>query len=349
MNARKIMIWIFITLIAVILMFNFGGYYFSAPKYHGPVSDHFNGKTFINPGHVKAKGLRDVIRWASNRSPGPWTEIKEVKYGEKPVARNDDGIRITFVNHSTFLIQVDGVNILTDPIWSERTSPVSFAGPKRMRPPGIRFEDLPPIDAVILSHNHYDHLDVPTMKKLIKTHDPEIITPLGVGAFIKQMGSGRTRDMDWWEEATLPSNLPIVAVPAQHFSGRGTFDRDATLWCGYVIKSKSGNVYFAGDSGYGEFFKTIGERYGEMAISLIPIGAYLPQWFMSPIHISPEEAVQVHKDVRSRISLGMHFGTFPLADDGQEQPQSDLQKALNNAGLTQSEFIAPAEGKAYIF
>jgi len=349
MNVRKIMIWLFITLISIILMFNLGGYFFSTPKYRGPASNHFNEKTFINPGNVKAKGLGDVIRWATKRKPGPWTEIKELKYGEKPAERNVEGIRITFVNHSTFLIQVDGINILTDPIWSERTSPLSFVGPKRMRPPGIRFEDLPLIDVVIISHNHYDHLDVSTMKKLIKTHNPQIITPLGVGAFVKQLGSSRARDLDWWEQTELPSNLPIVAVPAQHFSGRGTFDRDATLWCGYVIKSKSGNIYFAGDSGYGEFFKTIGEKFGEMAVSLIPIGAYLPQWFMSPIHISPEEAVQVHRDVNSRISLGMHFGTFPLADDGQGQPESDLQKAVNEAGLTKDEFIIPAEGQAIAF
>jgi L-ascorbate metabolism protein UlaG (beta-lactamase superfamily) len=349
MNKRKIMIWLFITLLTVILMFNLGGYYFSAPKYKGFVTDHFNGKTFINPGSVKAKGLADVLRWAMNRKPEPWTENMDLKYGEEPVERNAEGIRITFVNHSTFLIQVDGVNILTDPVWSERCSPIPFVGPKRMRPPGIRFEDLPPIDVVILSHNHYDHLDVPTMKKLIKTHDPEIMTPLGVGAFIKQLGSDRTRDLDWWEEASLPSNLSVVAVPAQHFSGRGTFDRDATLWCGYIIKSKSGNIYFAGDSGYGEFFKTIGERYGEMAISLIPIGAYLPQWFMSPIHISPQVAVQVHKDVNSKISLGMHFGTFPLADDGQGQPESDLNEAIKKAGLAQGEFIAPVVGEVVTF
>ncbi len=343
------MIWIFIVIISIVLIFNLGGYFFSGPKYKGPVSDHFNGKTFINPGNVQAKGLADVIRWATNRKPGPWTEKMELKYGEKPVERNVEGIRITFVNHSTFLIQVDSVNILTDPVWSERTSPISFIGPKRMRPPGIRFEDLPSIDVVILSHNHYDHLDVATLKKLIKSHDPEIITPLGVGAFVNQLGSIRTRDMDWWEQAGLSSGLPIVAVPAQHFSGRGTFDRDATLWCGYVIKSKSGNIYFAGDSGYGEFFKSIGEKFGEMAVSLIPIGAYLPKWFMSPIHISPEEAVQVHMDVNSKISLGMHFGTFPLADDGEEEPETDLLKAINGAGLAKGEFIIPVEGEAVIF
>ena len=330
-------------------MFNLGGYFFSAPKYRGPVSDHFNGKTFINPDNVKAKGLGDVIRWATNRKPEPWTEHTGMNYGEKPTERNVDGIRITFVNHSTFLIQVDSVNILTDPVWSERCSPLSFVGPKRMRPPGILFEDLPPIDVVILSHNHYDHLDESTMKKLIKTHDPQIITPLGVGAFIKHLGSGHTHDMDWWEQTELSSGIPIVAVPAQHFSGRGTFDRDATLWCGYVIKSRAGNIYFAGDSGYGDFFKTIGKEFGEMAVSLIPIGAYLPQWFMSPIHISPEEAVQVHKDVNSKITLGMHFGTFPLADDGPERPKTDLKKALKEAGIDPGEFIIPFEGKAARF
>ncbi len=343
------MIWIFALLIVFLLVFNLVGYWLSAPRYKGPVSDHFNGKTFINPGNVKAKGLGDVIKWATSRKPTQWIENTVLDYGEKPVERNTDGVIITFVNHSTFLIQVDGLNILTDPIWSERTSPVSFLGPRRMRPPGLRFEDLPPIDLVLLSHNHYDHLDVATVKKLIKVHDPLFITPLGVGAFIQSLGSRKVEDMDWWQEKHVLSGFTVAAVPAQHFSGRGTFDRDATLWCGYVMVREQGNIYFAGDSGYGVFFKNIGERYGEMAVSMIPIGAYLPTWFMSPIHISPEEALQVHLDVRSRVSMGMHFGTFPLADDGQNQPAADLNSALDKNGIPRAVFVVPAEGKSLTF
>jgi len=262
MKFKKAMIWIFALLIVFLLVFNLVGYWLSVPRYKGPVSDHFNGKTFINPGNVKAKGLGDVIKWASSRKPAPWVENTALDYGEKPVERNTEGVIITFVTHSTFLIKVDVRNILPDPIWSERPSPVSFLGPKRMRPPGLRFEDLPPIDLVLLSHNHYDHLDLPTIKKLIKIHDPQFISPLGVGAFVRSLGTQKVEDIDWWQEKQLHVGFVVAAVPAQHFSGRGTFDRDATLWCGYVLVREQGNIYFAGDSGYGDFFKSSGERYG---------------------------------------------------------------------------------------
>ncbi len=343
---KKLMLWIFAIVFFVLVIFNLIGYIFSAPVYKGPVTDHFDGKTFKNPGNVKAKGLSDLIKWVRTREKQPWLEDKDVLTGAAPTARVAQGVKVTFVNHATFLIQVDGLNILTDPVWSERVSPVSFAGPKRMRPPGIRFEDLPPIDVIIISHNHYDHLDRATMRALISKFDPQVITPLGVGAFIEGLGSHRVTDMDWWQEHEISGETKIACVPAQHFSGRGTFDRDATLWCGYVILRNDGHVYFAGDSGYGDFFKDIGKQYGGMKISLIPIGAYLPRWFMSPIHISPDEAVQVHQDVGSEVSVGMHFGTYPLADDGQHQPQHDLRKALENSGISYDEFFTLEEGES---
>jgi L-ascorbate metabolism protein UlaG (beta-lactamase superfamily) len=349
MKYKRIVLWILAIIVFFLVVFNAIGFLVSAPKYHGPVSDHFNGKTFINPGNVKAKGLKDVLKWASNRERQPWKEVVDVEVGPAPEQRIDSGIKITFVNHSTFLIQVDGLNILTDPVWSERTSPVSFAGPRRMRPPGIRFEDLPQIDIILLSHNHYDHLDVPTMKRLISKFNPKIVTPLGVGVFVQKLGGNVILDMDWWQENDISDKIRIACVPAQHFSGRGTFDRDATLWCGYVLVRDDGNIYFAGDSGYGDFFREIGERYGKMRVSLIPIGAYLPNWFMSPIHISPEEAVKVHKDVNSEFSIGMHFGTFPLADDGQDQPIVDLRESLVKEDVSQESFQVLEEGNSIVF
>jgi len=342
------MIWVLAFALLMVVIFNFVGFSISSPKYSGPRTDHFNGKTFENPGDVKAKGLTDVIKWASNRKRQPWIVEKEPYIGPEPAGQVKAGIKITFVNHSTFLIQANGMNILTDPVWSDRTSPFRFAGPKRMRPPGITFEDLPKIDLVIISHNHYDHLDVSTMRDLIKHHNPGIITPLGVGEFVRKMGTDNVEDLDWWQEQVISDDMNIVCVPAQHFSGRGTFDRDATLWCGYIIQSKSGNIYFAGDSGYGDFFKLIGRKYGKMKVSMIPIGAYLPQWFMSPIHISPEEAVKVHQDVNSEISIAMHYGTFPLADDGQQQPILDLKDAINRSGLNKDEFVLLDEGKSLV-
>jgi len=340
------MLWISGIFFVIIIVSYLVGFLVSAPKYKGSVSDHFNGSTFVNPGNVQAKGLKDVIRWAMNREKEPWMEELNAPVGPKPANKVDDSIKVTFVNHSTFLIQVDGMNILTDPVWSERTSPVAFAGPKRMRPPGIRFEDLPDIDLILISHNHYDHLDVATLKRLIKKHQPKVITPLGVGAFISKLGTDNYVDMDWWQELGLSKKITLACVPAQHFSGRGFFDRDATLWCGYVFKTSLGEIYFAGDSGYGAFFKEIGQRYQDIKVALIPIGAYLPHWFMSPIHISPEEAVRVHLDVNAERSVGMHFGTFPLADDGQDRPVTDLKAALSDLQVDEEAFMVLEEGQS---
>ena len=325
------------------------GYYLSGPVYRGAVSDHFNGKQFTNPTGLKAKGLSDVLQWMIQRKPGPWKERKDIPYGDKPVSSSEE-LRITYINHSTFLIQLSGLNILTDPVWSERTSPFQFAGPKRMRPPGIRFEDLPKIDVVLLSHNHYDHLDLPVVKKIFEIHHPKIITPLGVNAFLKLNGIIGNGDLDWWDEVSLNDALKIQAVPAQHFSGRGTFDRDATLWCGYVIKRKEGNVYFVGDTGYNEkTFKEIGDRCAPIHVALVPIGAYKPQWFMSPIHCSPEEAVKIHLEVKAKVSIANHYGTFPLADDGEEDPKEELVKAVEKFNLSKDQFLLLKEGHPVVF
>jgi L-ascorbate metabolism protein UlaG (beta-lactamase superfamily) len=325
------------------------GLILSGPKYSGPASDHFDGKQFTNPTGIKSKGLGDVLRWMLQRKPGAWKENKEIPFGAKPASTSEE-LRITYVNHSTFLIQVGGINILTDPVWSERTSPFQFAGPRRMRPPGIKLEDLPKIDVVLLSHNHYDHLDLPILGKIFNTHQPKIITPLGVRAFLEQNSISGHGDMDWWDEMELTDFLKIQAVPAQHFSGRGIFDRDATLWCGYVIKRESGNIYFVGDTGYNErTFKEIGERCSPIHVALVPIGAYKPQWFMSPIHCSPEEAVKIHLDVKANVSIADHYGTFPLADDGEEDPRDELGKALDKFNLSTDDFLMLKEGQPKMF
>lgn len=326
------------------------GFIISAPTHQGEITDHFDGKKFINPGNAKAKGLSDVFQWMMQRQQGPWTEIKNNKYGEKPEAAVANGVKVTFVNHSTFLIQIDGKNLLTDPVWGERTSPFSFAGPKRMKQPGIRFEDLPKIDFIILSHNHYDHLDIATVKNIYKIHQPKIITPLGVKAFLDNHQITSSTDLDWWQEFTLSDSLTIQSVPAQHFSGRGIMDRDATLWCGYIIKNHRGNIYFAGDTGYNEFtFKEIGKRCAPISVALIPIGAFKPAWFMSPIHCSPAQALQIHFDVYASQSIATHFGTFPLADDGEDEPQTELAKAMKQANLAPEKFIILKEGEGRLF
>lgn len=332
------MLWILSLLLIIALGIAVIGWWFSAPGHDGPTSDHFNGTTFQNLEDVESKGFIDVLKWSFTREEGEWTELAEgnTSLAEKPVSRISNSLAITFVNHATFLIQTDGLNILTDPVWSERVSPLSFVGPKRMRPPGLKFEDLPEIDVVILSHNHYDHLDIETLKKLNDQYSPEFIVPLGVDLYLNQEGISNTTALDWWENQSVSSSVNITSVPAQHFSSRGLFDRNKTLWAGYVLEADSGNVYFAGDTGYGNFFKKIGEKFKNITVGLIPIGAYKPRWFMSPIHVNPEEAIQIHKDVGAEISFGMHFGTFPLADDGMKEPVNDFSETMQkpeNAGV----------------
>lgn len=335
---KKLMLWIALIILIAAGLVTFIGWSLSAPGYEGATSDHFDGSHFNNIAEIEEKDFFDVLKWYAQREPGEWNVIplNEVQFAARPETRVEDGLVITYVNHSTFLIQTNGLNILTDPVWSDRVSPFSFAGPKRMRPPGLRFEDLPKIDLVLISHNHYDHLDIETLEKLKTAHDPLILVPLGVDRYLEEQGITHTRALDWWDEEEYASGSRITSVPAQHFSGRGTFDRNLTLWTGYVIQTDRGPVYFAGDTGYGDLFKEIGKTFGPIKVGLIPIGAYKPRWFMSPVHLDPAEAIQVHKDIMAEISFGMHYGTFPLADDGQYDPQNDFAKAIQypeNAGV----------------
>ncbi|MFP8490051.1 MBL fold metallo-hydrolase [Gracilimonas sp. Q87] len=325
------------------------GWYVSEPGYKGPVTEHFNGETFENPDEVPEKTFFDVMKWYFQRDQGEWTPVpeSEITFAAKPVSNVIDGMVITYVNHSTFLIQVAGVNILTDPVWSDRVSPVSFAGPKRYRPAGVRFEDLPRIDLIVISHNHYDHLNLETLKKINEIYEPRVIAPLGVGRMLNSNGINKVFELNWWDNKVIDSDITIHSVQAQHFSARGLFDRDKTFWNGYVIETPAGNVYFAGDTGYGSFFKDIGQRYPNIKVGLIPIGAYKPRWFMKPMHVNPEEAIQVHKDVGAEISFGMHFGTFPLADDGMKDPENDFSSAMQKSENRGVNFKLLTEGDSF--
>jgi L-ascorbate metabolism protein UlaG (beta-lactamase superfamily) len=319
---------------------------FSAPAYQGPRSDHFDGKKFFNAG-AEEKGFRDFLRWALHRETGPWREFTHVEPAPPPPRRVDQGtLRVTFVNHASMLIQVDGINILTDPVWSHRVSPVKFTGPVRHKPPGIRFEDLPPIDAVLLSHNHYDHLDAPTMTRLAKEHAPKIFTALGNAAYLDTIGAHGAHDMDWWDTALLPGGLELACVPAQHFSGRGTGDRDRTLWCGFMVKSSGGPIYFAADTGVGGHFETIKSRFERLRLAILPIGAYRPRWFMSPVHMGPDDAARIHKLLDPVMSMAIHFGTFALADDGEDEPVDLLNATLDELGIPRENFWAPRNGES---
>jgi len=324
------------------------GLLLSAPRYKGPKSDHFDGKKFFTPGAEPPKGFGEVFKWMLNRKPGKWHKVEVKPLQKFELNPPGKGVRFVFINHSSFLIQFAGFNILTDPVFYERTSPFTFAGPKRMRPPGLSFSALPKIDLVILSHNHYDHLDIGSLKNLGKRFNPKFMVPLGVEAYLKNHGLEST-ELDWFQHQHF-DKLKVMAVPAQHFSGRGTTDRDKTLWCGYYLTFQDYKLHFVGDTGYHpEIFKNIKEKAGSPDLSFIPIGAYKPRWFMSPVHVSPAKAVQIHQDLDSRQSVAMHFGTFPLADDGQDDPQTDLAKALSDNQIKQELFLIPEEGKIYEF
>jgi len=340
---------IFATLSLIIAAISFIGFYLSAPKYDGPLSKNFDGARFRNQNFRKHGSFFDLVRWLATRKPGLWAKNQQNKSYPPPPSRVENGVRVTFINHSTLLIQTAEVNILTDPIWSQRCSPVSFMGPKRVRPAGIDFDKLPPIDAVLISHNHYDHLDIATLKQLQKIHRPHFFVGLGNKALLDINDIENVKEMDWWQSFSLTSDVQITAVPAQHFSNRGLFDSNATLWAGFVITSPQGKVFFAGDTGFGPHFAQIKEKFSSINIALLPIGAFMPTWFMGHVHMSPAQAVEAAKILGSRHNIGIHFGTFRLADDGENDPLLALQKALKESAQT-IDFITLdfGEGRDYL-
>lgn len=337
----------------IVTVLIFGGFIgcctFSGPRYEGPVSDHFNGKEFVNQGNVRMNNGWDMLKWMTKREPGAWPLWIKSEYGPKPPDFVGIGeLRITFVNHSTVLIQMDSLNILTDPVWSFRISPVDFAGPTRKRNPGIRFEDLPKIHYVLVSHNHYDHMDIPTLKKLQRRDNPIFIVSLGNKPLMVENGMTNTFEMDWWDKMIIGKDTKLTFVPAQHFSMRGMCDRNTTLWGGFVIESEGGPIYFAGDTGFGIQFQQIYDKFGPMRFSMLPIGAFIPEEFVAPVHTSPAEALDAHLILKSQWSMGIHWGTFRQADDGLKDPIDALKYALEKHGLTAKDFSLFEHGKGYL-
>ncbi len=258
---------------------------------------------------------------------------------------NSDQMQITWVGHSTFLVQVAGINILTDPVFSDRCSPIPFLGVKRLVRPGIPFEKLPQIHAVLISHNHYDHLDGPTIERL--GDHPIYLVPLGLPNWFERRNVSRVRELDWWQSSSF-QGVNFHSVPIQHFSGRSPFDRNRTLWSGWVIESKFGKVFFAGDTGYSPVFQEIGERFGPIQVSMIPIGAYRPRWFMNPVHADPPQAVKIFKETRSEHAIAMHWGTFKLSDEPPGEPPLYLRKVLGEEGLGEEQFTIMKFGETLV-
>ena len=332
---RRILVRLFAVVVGLLLTGLCVGCALSAPTWKGDQSEHFNGKKFVSPGGPKERfpnGMSTVgafLKWQAESKRGPWREYREEPYGAPPPREVAVGaMRVTFINHATTLIQLDGVNVLTDPIYSERASPYEFAGPKRVRPPGIRFTDLPRIDAVVLSHNHYDHMNVATLKRIADTWPGvRFFAGLGNKAFLESQGLTNVVELDWWMKRELGS-ITVNSVPNQHFSNRGLCDSDGTLWSAWVFEGKGGKAYFGGDTGYGPHFKLVNEKMGPMRLAVLPIGAYEPEWFMGPVHMSPAEAVQAAADLQASLAVPMHYGTFALADDGETEPVEALNEAL---------------------
>jgi L-ascorbate metabolism protein UlaG (beta-lactamase superfamily) len=261
-----------------------------------------------------------------------------------PPATVDRGsAAVTFIGHSTFLLRTASAVIITDPVLTARAGPFGRLGPPRVRPPALPPAGLPPVDLVLVSHNHYDHLQPSSLR--LFTGRATCVAPLGVA---RQIGRGTIEELDWWQHATVGA-AEITCVPAQHFSARTPWDRDRTLWCGYVVRIDGLTIYFAGDSGYSPHFAEIGARFPCIDLALLPIGAYEPRWFMAPVHMNPEEAVRAHLDLGARASIGMHFGTFQLTDEGIDEPLRALERAREAHGVGREAFGVLDFGQTNIY
>ena len=315
-----------------------------SPKTNGgqgaiPLSDHFDGNRFFNPGVRTDKGWRDLWRWRRSREPVPWPSLLSIPSSPPPPHSIDaDDIAITHIGHATLLIQTAGYNIITDPVFSERASPFSWTGPRRVRPPGVSLDALPRIDVVMLSHNHYDHLDMRTLIHLHQRWKPVMVTGLGNGRYLVRAKIRPIIELDWWESHEIAPELRVTYVPAQHWSHRWPMDRQKALWGGHVVHAPAGSVYFAGDTGYPGDFKGIRERLGSPDIALLPIGAYEPRWFMGAQHMNPDDAVRAHLDLGARLSVAMHWGVFHMTDEAIDAPLVALDTARRAHSVSVDEF-----------
>lgn len=302
--------------------------FIGVPRYRGPCSEHFDGRRFCNQ-RAAPLTIPTLSRYRRECRFQPWEHRQNRPQALPPRLVKGADLHMTWINHATFLLQTQGVNLLTDPVWGDKTAPVPFSPNPRFRAPGLLFDALPPIDGVLLSHNHSDHCEIETLRALHDRHHATIYTGLGNRAFLKRHGLTRVVQMDWWQALPHTSDLKLHFVPAQHNSRRGIFDLNRSLWGGFVIEpSHAGALYFAGDTGFGPQFKEIGARFQNLRVALLPIGGYKPRSLFCDIHLSPEEAVEAHKLLGARTTIPMHYGTFRLTGEGQDEPLQDLRAAL---------------------
>jgi L-ascorbate metabolism protein UlaG (beta-lactamase superfamily) len=311
----------------------------SQPSPRFPLSDHCNGDLFFNPGGIRARTWREVLQWRCTSRFAPWPRWVELKPRPTPPALQAGQVRATWINHATFLIETDVGNFLTDPVYSKRCGPFGLAGPRRVHAPGVAFDDLPRIDAVLLSHDHYDHCDLATLRRLQRRHRPFAITPLGNGDLLARAGFTRVVELDWWQSHGESEALRVTVTPTQHWSNRLSGRRYQRLWGGFFVETGARKIFFVGDTAYqAEHFKNVRERCGEPDLAVIPIGAYAPRWFMSTQHCNPAEAVAIHREVGSHQSVAMHWGTFQLTDEARDDPPRELGAALAAAHVDASTF-----------
>ena len=300
--------------------------------------------TFTNTNNIQNnKSLKDLIKWTLSGQNPKRVKI-EISDEWKAIASDSKGYAV-WIGHATYLLNSGGITILTDPVFSKRASPVRFAGPKRLIPPAIPLKELPKIDVITVSHNHYDHLDIASLKKLQDANpDALFLVPKGDKKLLLRKGIKNVKEFLWWEEFVF-KGTKFTFTPVRHWSARGLRDRNKSLWGGWFMKSPERSLYHAGDTGYSEDFKETRRLLGSPDVAMIPIGAYAPQWFMSFSHVNPSEAIQIASDLEAKQSFGMHWGTFPLTDEEILEPPELLKKALEQKNLSKEFFktVKPGE------
>jgi L-ascorbate metabolism protein UlaG (beta-lactamase superfamily) len=321
--------------------------------YAGPVSDHFDGERFFDPGGVPPKSLGDVLRWqfGRDRQRQAWPEWAPSPHADIPPARvAGDRVRLSFVGHASWLIQTGGMNVLIDPVWSARVSPFSWAGPKRHNDPGIAFDALPPIDVVLVSHGHYDHLDIATLSRLAAKFSPRTITPLGNDVTMRGADDAiKAEAFDWHQRVEFGRGIAATLVPTQHWSARGLFDRNKALWASFVLETPAGKIYIVCDSGYGagRHFRSVAKAHDPLRLAILPIGAYEPRWFMRDQHMNPSDAIKALGDCGAAQALAHHHGTFQLTDEAIDAPVEALHAALDEANIRRERFVALKPGQVF--
>jgi L-ascorbate metabolism protein UlaG (beta-lactamase superfamily) len=325
----------------------------SRKTYSGPISDHFDGRQFFDPDGVPPKSLRQVLRWqfGRDRQRKTWPKWVPSPHADTPPARVDgEQVRLSFIGHASWLIQTSGLNILVDPVWSVRASPVGWAGPKRRNDPGIDFDLLPAIDVVLVSHGHYDHLDVATLSRLAARFSARMITPLGNDIAMRRAApKSGVETFDWHERVELSKRVTVTLVPTRHWTARGLFDRNKALWASFVLATPAGKIYIVCDSGFGDgrHFRRVAQAHGPLRLAILPIGAYEPRWFMRDQHMNPSDAVKALADCGAEQALAHHHGTFQLTDESIDAPLTALHAALDEANIPRGRFVALKPGQVF--